>query len=37
MDGKYNNLLDSISFRLAVNVLVFVLWLGVAVALVAVA
>ena len=37
MDGKYNSLLDHIGFRLALNVLVFVLWLGVAVALVAAA
>ena len=37
MDGKYNNLLDSISFRLALNVVAFVLWLGVSVALVAAA
>ena len=37
MDGKYNVLLDNIGFRLALNVLVFCLWLGVAVALVAAA
>ena len=37
MDGKYNKLLDNTSFRLALNVLVFVLWLGVSVALVAAA
>ena len=37
MDGKYNELLDSTAFRLALNVLVFCLWLGVAVALVAAA
>ena len=35
MDGKYNNLLDHTGFRLALNVLVFCAWLGVAVALVA--
>ena len=35
MDGKYNVLLDHIGFRLALNVLVFCVWLGVAVALVA--
>ena len=37
MDGKYNMLLDNMSFRLALNVVVFALWLGVAVALVAAA
>ena len=35
MEGKYNNLLDHTGFRLALNVLVFSLWLGLAVALVA--
>ena len=37
MEGKYNNLLDHIGFRLALNVVVFCLWLGLAVALVAAA
>ncbi len=37
MDGRYNMLLDHTGFRLALNVLVFCLWLGVAVALVAAA
>ena len=37
MDGKYNMLLDHTGFRLALNVVVFCLWLGVAVALVAAA
>ena len=37
MEGKYNNLLDHTGFRLALNVLVFCLWLGLAVALVAAA
>ena len=37
MDGKYNELLDNIGFRLALIVVVFCLWLGVAVALVAAA
>ena len=37
MDGKYNELLDNIGFRLALNVVVFCVWLGVAVALVAAA
>ena len=35
MDGKYNALLDNMGFRLALNVLVFCVWLGVAVVLVA--
>jgi len=37
MDGKYNLLLDNTAFRLALNVVVFCVWLGVAVALVAAA
>ena len=37
MDGKYNVLLDHTGFRLALNVVVFALWLGVAVVLVAAA
>lgn len=37
MDGKYNLLLDHTGFRLALNVVGFVLWLGVSVALVAAA
>ena len=37
MDGKYNMLLDNTAIRLALNVLVFCAWLGVAVALVAAA
>ena len=37
MEGKYNVLLDNTAFRLTLNVLVFCVWLGVAVALVAAA
>jgi hypothetical protein len=36
MDGRYNILLDNTAFRLTLNVVAFVLWLGV-VALVAAA
>ncbi len=35
MDGKYNMLLDNTGFRLALNVVAFCVWLGVAVALMA--
>ena len=37
MDGKYNALLDHTGFRLALNVVAFCVWLGVAMALVAAA
>jgi len=37
MDGKYNMLLDNTAFRLTLNVVVFCVWLGVAVALMAAA
>ena len=37
MDSRYNMLLDNTAFRLALNVVAFVLWLGVSVALVAAA
>ena len=37
MEGKYNVLLDHTGFRLALNVAAFVLWLGMAVVLVAAA
>ena len=37
MHGRYNMLLDNTAFRLTLNVLAFVLWLGVSVALVAAA
>jgi len=35
MDGRYNMLLDNTAFRLALNVVAFCVWLGVAVALMA--
>ncbi len=35
MDGRYNMLLDNTVFRLTLNVVVFCVWLGVAVALMA--
>jgi hypothetical protein len=34
MDGKYNQLLDSVGLRVALNVTAFALWLGAAFALV---
>ena len=37
MDGKYNVLLDHTGFRLALIVVAFCVWLGLAVALVAAA
>jgi hypothetical protein len=37
MEGKYNMLVDNTAFRLTLNVVVFCVWLGVAVALVAAA
>jgi len=37
MDSKYNWLIDNLSFRVAVNTLVFGLWLATAVGLLALA